>query len=365
VLSSPQPVPTTLPATRFAGPEIVLGIDTHKDAHVAAAVTDLGTLLATAKFPATAAGYKQLLKWAREMGPVRRAGVEGTGSYGAALTRHLHAEDIEVIDVNSPDKATRRRRGKTDSIDAEAAARAVISGRATAQAKTGDGQVEAIRLFKLAKDSATKARTQAINQLRAVLVNADPALRESMTGLTTAKLITSCVELADDRSHGPAMQAAAHTLRLLATRIRQLTQEIRELQRRITTVVEAHTPALLQRPGVAGDTAAVLLITAGDNPHRLTSEASYAALCGTSPVEASSGKSQRLRLNRGGDRQANAALYRIVVTRLRCDPRTREYLDRRVREGKTKREAMRCLKRYIAREIYQIITATNRTATAT
>jgi transposase len=283
--------------------------------------------------------------------------VEGTGSYGAALTRYLLVEGVHVIDVNSPDRPTRRRRGKTDTLDAEAAARAVVCGRATVQAKTGTGQVEALRLFKLAKDSATKARTQAINQLRAVLVNADPQLRESMVGLATAKLVRSCAELTDDHADGAAAHAAVHTLRLLAGRIQQLSREIRDLQKRITKVVADYAPALLQRPGIAGDTAATMLITAGDNPQRLVSEASYAALCGTSPVEASSGKSHRLRLNRGGDRQANAALYRIVVTRIRCDRRTREYIDRRVREGKTKREAMRCLKRYIAREIYQIITA--------
>ncbi|MBQ0906758.1 IS110 family transposase [Micromonospora sp. U21] len=353
----PQPATAGHTGTSAADLEIVLGVDTHKDTHVAAVVTNLGVLIATAAFPATAAGYRQLLVWARDVGPVRRAGVEGSGSYGAALTRYLHAENVQVIDVNSPDRATRRRRGKTDTLDAEAAARAVISGRATTQAKTGDGHVEAIRLFKLAKDSATKARTQAINQLRAVLVNADPLLRESMVGLTPAMLVRSCADLTDDPTTGPAAHAAMHTLRLLAGRIQQLTREIRDLQKRITKAVATYAPALLQRPGVAGDTAAALLIAAGDNPHRLTSEASYAALCGTSPVEASSGKSQRLRLNRGGDRQANAALYRIVVTRLRCDKRTREYVDRRVTGGKTKREAMRCLKRYIAREIYQIITA--------
>ncbi|QXJ25887.1 IS110 family transposase [Actinomadura graeca] len=359
-----QPTATAQTETPAIGPEIVLGVDTHKDTHVAAAVTHLGVLLATAAFPATAAGYRDLLDWAHGMGSVRRAGVEGTGSYGAALTRYLHGQDVQVIDVNHPDRADRRRRGKTDRLDAEAAARAVISGRASSRAKTGDGQVEAMRLFKLAKDSATKARTQAINQLRAVLVTADPQLRESMNGLTSARLITSCAELTDGQAIGPAGQAAVCTLRLLAARVQHLTREIRDLQKRITSAIQAHTPALLDRLGIAGDTAATLLIAAGDNPDRMASEASYAALCGTSPVEASSGKSRRLRVNRGGDRQANAALYRIVVTRLRCDTRTRDDLDRRVREGKTKPEVMRCLKRYIAREGYQVI-ATDRPAAST
>jgi transposase len=343
VLNTPHQSPSGPLASLSDGSEIVLGVDTHKDRHVAAAVTALGVLLATAVFPATAAGYRQLLQWALQLGQVRHAGVEGTGSYGAALTRYLHAEGIHVVDVNSPDRAARRRRGKTDTLDAEAAARAVLSGRARTQAKTGDGQVEALRLFTLAKDSATKARTQAINQLRAVLVNTDPPLRESMTGLSAAMLVHRCAQLSDDHAAGPATRAAIHTLRLLAGRIQQLTGEIRDLQQRITAAVEAVVPALLHRLGIAGDTAAVMLIAAGDNPQRLNTEASYAALCGTSPVEASSGKSQRRRLNRGGDRQANAALYRIVVTRLRCDPRTRTYLQRRMTEGKTKREAIRCL----------------------
>ena len=154
--------------------EIILGVDTHKDLHVAAVISMLGALLDTANFPTTAAGYQQLLAWAQGFGVLRRAGVECTGSYGAALTRHLRAADIMVTEVNQPDKASRRRRGKTDAIDAEAAARAVLSGQATATAKTGDGPVEMVRVFKLAKTSAVKSRTQALNQLKAVLVCAEP-----------------------------------------------------------------------------------------------------------------------------------------------------------------------------------------------
>src|SRR6266536_2708946 len=160
--------------------EVVLGVDTHKDTHVAAVLDPVGALLGSRCFATTVAGYQQLLGWAQTLGRVRRAGVECTGSYGAALTRHLRAAGVQVIEVNQPDKGTRRRRGKTDAIDAEAAARAVLAGRATATAKTGDGPVEMARMFKLAKDSAVKSRTQAINQLKAVLVSADPALRESL-----------------------------------------------------------------------------------------------------------------------------------------------------------------------------------------
>lgn len=340
-------------------PEVIVGVDTHKDTHVAAAVSLDGVLLGSRSFPTTAKGYRGLLEWATALGRVRQAGVEGTHSYGAALTRHLLSAGISVIEVNQPDKAHRRRRGKTDAIDAEAAARAVLSGRATAVAKTGDGHVERIRLFKLAKTSATKSRVQAINQLKAILVGADPALRDSMTGLSTPKLVRRCADLDPGRPDTP-MTAAAYTLRLLARRIIELTREVDDLNQRITDAINAHTPELLLRHGVGPDTAAALLLAAGDNPHRLVSEASFAALCGASPIEMSSGKTQRRRLNRGGDRQANSALYVIVIARLRWDQRTRAYIDRRVREGKTRREAIRCLKRYVARELYELITPTPR-----
>ena len=203
VTSMPQ---SACPAQDASSEEVVLGVDTHRDIHVAAVVTMVGTLTATSSFPATAAGYRRLLAWARSAGAVQRAGVECTGSYGAALSRYLQAEGISVIDVNQPDRATRRKRGKTDAVDAESAARAVMSGRADSIAKTGDGLVEAMRVLKLARDSAVNARTKAINQLRAILVGADPALRESLAGLGPGSLIRACARLDDPggRQRGPA-----------------------------------------------------------------------------------------------------------------------------------------------------------------
>jgi transposase len=280
--------------------------------------------------------------------------VECTGSYGAALARYLRAAGVEVIEVNQPDKATRRRRGKTDTLDAESAARAVLSGRASGSAKAGDGPVEMLRMFKLAKASAVKARTQTINQLKAVLVAADPALREALSGLSTTMLIRHCAQL-ETTTPQDVTDAVIYTLRLLARRILALSEEVHDLEQRLTDTITSHTPVLLTHRGIGPDTAAALLIAAGDNPDRLRSEPSFAALCGVSPQQASSGKTTRHRLNRGGDRQANAALYRIALSRLRWDTRTRDYLTRRITEGKTRREAIRCLKRYIAREIYQII----------
>jgi len=337
------------------GEEVIVGVDTHKDTHTAAVITTLGVLLGHQMFPASRAGYGQLLDWARSFGMVARAGVEGTGSYGAALSRHLRAADIEVVEVHQPDKATRRRRGKTDAIDAELAARAVLSGRADAVAKTNDGPVEILRLYKNARSSAVKARTQAINQLKAIMIRVDPQLREQLTGLTNSKLFRACADLPHTNGTSP-WDAAAHTLRTLAQRIQHLTTEANELEKRIKAVVQSHRPALLERDGVGPDSAATLLITAGDNPDRLHHEASFAALCGSSPTEASSGKTCRHRLNRGGDRQANRALHSIVLTRLRINEQAKIYMDRRLAEGKTRREAVRCLKRYTARELYKLIT---------
>nr|WSY48864.1 IS110 family transposase [Streptomyces sp. NBC_00886] len=336
---------------------VVLGVDTHKYVHVAAVLDHLGGLLDTREFPATAVGYRQLLDWARQFGAVLRAWVECTGSYGAGLARYLATQRVSVAEVNQPDRSARRRRGKTDAVDTEAAARAALSGTARALPKSGDGQVEVLRMLRLAKNSAVKARTQALNQLKAVLVNGSSALREELEPLSTALLVRRCAELVDPRDGNPAADTAVFTLRLLAQRVLRLRQEVTEPGRRMTAAVRASTPSPLERLGIGPDSAAALLITAGDNPERLSSEASFAALCGASPVEKSSGKTRRRTLNRGGDRQGNAALHRIVVTRMRQDERTRTYLERRTAEGRGKREIMRCLKRYTAREVYALIRA--------
>ncbi|MFE1988240.1 transposase [Streptomyces mirabilis] len=239
-----------------------------------------------------------------------RAGVECTGSYGAGLARYLATQRVPVVEVNQPDRSARRRRGKTDAVDAESAARAALSGTARALPKSGDGQVEVLRMLRLTKNSAVKARTQALNQLKAVLVNAPSALREELEPLSNAVLVRRCAELPDPCDGNPAADTAVFTLRLLAQRVSRLRQEVTELGRRMTAAVQASAPSLLERFGIGPDSAAALLIIAGDNPERLRSEASFAALCGASPVEKSSGKSRRRRLNRGGDRQANAALHR-------------------------------------------------------
>lgn len=361
-MSSMSPAPNTR-RRRPAG-EAVLGVDTHRDAHVAAVLSLTGAVLATDEFPATADGYRDLLLWARKWGTVRQAGVEGTGSYGASLSRYLLAQGMDVFDVNRMDRADRRRRGKSDPFDAQNAARAVLSGRARARAKSGDGPVQIARMYKLTKASAVKARTQAINQLKAVLVTADPALREELAGLGNAELFRTCARFAgvsgqEEGGEESVAQATRTTLRLLADRIGKLSEQIKDVDARLARLVKHHAPQFLDVVGIGPDTAVTLLITMGDNPERLGSEAAFAALCGVSPVERSSGARQYRRLNRGGDRQANAALHRIVQTRLRFDPRTQEYYERRTQQGKTRREIVRCLKRYAAREVFHLVRTTH------
>jgi len=338
------------------GRRITVGVDTHADVHVAVALDQLGARLGQLEIRTTRTGYDQLERWATGFGPVAAFGVEGTASYGADLTRHLRRGGHEVVEVNRPDRSTRRRRGKSDPIDAEAAARAVLSGQATTVPKTGDGPAEMVRMLKLARDSAVKARTQTINQIRAVLVTAPTALREDLAGLSTAKLLQRCLTFPADMPTTPTPTTVAqYTLHTLARRYRELDQDARELKAHLTQVTTAAAPALTILLGVGPDTAAAILTAAGDNPDRLHSEAAFAALCGASPVPASSGKTIRHRLNRGGNRQANAALHRIAVVRLRWDPTTQHYMARRRAEGKTAKEVLRCLKRSIAREIYRTL----------
>ena len=331
------------------------GVDTHRDVHVAAVVDATGRLLGSAPFGAGPTGYSQLGEWLGSHGSVARVGVEGTGSYGAGLVRYLDSVGVQVVEVNRPNRQLRRRFGKTDATDAEAAARAVLSGQATGTPKSGDGPVEAIRMLSVARRSAIKARTQAINQLHAVVVTAPHQVKQQLEQLSPKARVKTCAAFRP----GTAQTTVAYTkktLRLLARRYQALTSEIQELDNELKQLCAQANPALLAAPGVGPESAATLLVTAGDNPERMASEASFAALCGASPVQASSGRVVRHRLNRGGDRQANRALWRIATNRMRWNQPTIEYVQRRKTEGKTRREIIRCLKRYIAREVYHLLT---------
>ncbi len=328
------------------------GVDTHLDMHVAAVLSPVGGVLGTAEFPTTTAGYRRLLAWMRSFGQVDRIGVEGTGTYGVSLARHLREQKVTVIEVMRPNRQVRRRYGKTDVVDAIAAARAVLSGEASATPKTHDGAVEALRCLKLLQRSATKARTQAINQLRSLLVTAPDQPRTRLRDLPQRDLLATCTgfRVAAEDDSLPAITRLA--LRELAQRALFLQEQLTQVRLRLARITTRTAPDLVALKGVGPDVASALLLAAGDNPQRLSDERSFASLCGTSPVQASSGKTKRHRLNRGGDRQANAALWRITMVRLASDQRSKDYLTKRVTDGKSKTEAIRCLKRYIAREVY-------------
>lgn len=336
--------------------EVILGVDTHLDKHVGAVISVAGKLLATQAVDTTSDGYLQLLAWARSLGDVRRAGIEGTATYGSGLTKVLRDSNIEVFEVNRPDRATRRSRGKADPTDAESAACAVLSGRATAIPKEQSGAAYAMRAVSVARRSAVKARTQAINQLRGLLVSAPQEIRERLLHAKTEDCVDACARI---RSLGKTtlLKSLTTTLRILAKRWLALAAEIKLLDGQLEHLTSDHAPKLRAEFGVGAQTAAVLICVAGDNPERLKSEAALAALCGVSPLQASSGKTTRHRLNRGGDRAANNALWTIAMVRMRSDSRTQAYVARRTAQGLSRKEIQRCLKRYIVRELYPLILA--------
>jgi transposase len=327
------------------------GVDTHLDVHVAAALDQRGALLGTHSFPATSSGYRRLLRWLQSFGAVELVGVEGTGSYGAGLTRHLLGHGVRVVEVDRPNRQNRRRRGKSDTVDAVAAARAAQSGDATGAAKTRDGNVEMMRVLRLVKLSARRGRTVALNQMRAIIATGPEELRDRFRDQSATKLVAEAAGLRPN-GRSDVLGATKIALRHLARRAQVFQAEIDDINTSLEPLVADTAPELLACEGVGTDVASALLVAAGDNPQRLRSERAFAKLCGVAPMDASSGKQQRHRLSRAGDRQANSALWRIVMTRIVYDPRTKTYINRRMKEGLTKREAMRCLKRYVAREIY-------------
>lgn len=335
---------------------VIGGVDTHTDFHQAAVIDTVGRHLATEAFPTTPDGYRRLLHWLRSHGELLAVGVEGTGAYGAELARFLRADQVTVVDVDRPDRRARRANGKSDPVDAYAAATAVLSGRAAGTPKTRDGIVEAIRSLRVVRRSAVKSRTQTINQIRTLIVTAPGEVRERLRGLSTAELVRQLARSRPGTDTADPACAVRTALRRLARRHQYLTREIADADAELRPLVAAAAPGLLALHGVGTETAAQLLTTAGDNPDRLTSEASFAHLCAAAPIPASSGRTHRHRLNRGGDRQANNALHTIALVRMRHDDRTKDYVARRTAEGLSKKDILRCLKRFIAREIYKHLT---------
>jgi transposase len=344
--------PSPASVSRF----VVGGIDTHKDLHVAAVVDPAEAVLATESFATTRAGYRSLVRWMRSFGDVRRVGVEGTGSYGAGISRHLAEAGIEVLEVFRPDRTDRRRRGKSDDLDAINAARAALHDRRTTTPKTRNGLVESLRVLRLTRSTAVKSRRAALQLLRNHIVSAPDELRDQVRNLTRMQLIRTLAAWRPDTAGFRDPDCATRiALKSLARRILELDDEIALLDELIEPLVRELAPQLLERPGIGVEVAGQLLVTAGDNPERLRSEAGFAMLCGAAPLPASSGKTQRHRLNRGGDRQANSALHMAIVSRLRMHEPTKAYVARRTAEGHSKLEIIRCLKRYLAREVFFLL----------
>lgn len=340
---------------RMTDRKVTVGVDTHKHIHVAVALSGHGKRLGDLTVAADPGGYQQLLEWARSFGDPWCFGVEGCGSYGQGLVGFLRRHDQRVVEAGRPDRRDRRERGKSDPIDAENAARAVIAGTATGVPKSADGTSEVIREIKVARDTAVKSRTQAVITLKTLVVTAPDDLRHELQPLSKAKLRDRCAALRPGKVDTP-LAAAKHAIRSLARRWQHLEAEIKEHDQLLDTLTAQAAPALREAFGIGVDVAAEMLILAGDNPQRIKSEAAFAKLCGACPVPASSGSTQRHRLNWAGHRQANSALYRSVIVRMRFHPPTIAYVARRTAEGKSKREIIRCLKRYLAREIYHHIT---------
>jgi len=338
---------------------VVAGVDAHLDEHHVAVLDAQGRLLETAAFPTTGEGYARLIGWLRGHGPIDRVGVESSGAYAAGLVRALLAHGIRVVEVNQPHPHARQRRGKSDPLDAELAARAALSRTASALPKQTSGIVEAIRQLSVARNGALKARTAARQQLDSLIITAPEQLRGKLRQARTLKARTRlCLQLRPDsnRLHQPA-EAAKLALRSLGRRIRDLEHELSELDRQLEQLVHAAAPRTSQLFALGTQSTSQLLVTAGQNIDRLRGEASFAKICAAAPIQASSGRTSRHRLDYGGDRQANRALHMIAVCRLRHCQRTQAYAARRKAEGLNRREILRCLKRYIARETYHTLRA--------
>lgn len=336
---------------------IVVGVDTHKDEHVAVALSELGARLGDCSVPANARGYATLLEWSRGLGEPRIFGIEGCGSYGSGLYRFLRRHGVAVTEVSRPArKGERRLLGKSDVIDAEHAAKEVLSGRRFTAPKTANGSIESIRLVRIARKAAVKVQVTAMITLKATLINATDEMRSELEPLSDYRLIVACAELGNGGDLADPAAAMNYTLGSLARRWLTVHEEVKIHSRNLKRLTEQTAPALVEAFGIGPDIAGELLVAAGDNTDRIRSESAFAKLCGVAPIPASSGKtSGRYRINRGGNRQANAALYRAVIVRMRWHEPTIAYVKKRTADGLSKRDIIRCLKRYLVREVYRLL----------
>jgi transposase len=345
-----------MPSIALERTDVIVGVDTHKQSHVAVTVDGLGGRLSDVSVSATADGHAELLAWATAQGRVVTFAVEGAGSYGIGLTRFLRRQGHPVVEVGRPPrKGDRRSLGKNDTIDAEHAARQVLAGGSAPTPKTADGQIETLRLVKIGRDTAVKARSQAMVTLKSVLVTAEDDLRAPLECLSDTRLVEACAAFATKALTGPS-EAMRYLLGTLARRWLDLDDEIKLHSSLLKAITSAVAPALVDAFGIGPDVAAEMLIAAGDNTDRIRSEAALAKMCGACPIPASSGRTDgRHRLYRGGNRQANAALYRTIIVRMRWHEPTIAYVARRTAEGLSKKDLIRCLKRYLVREVYRLL----------
>jgi transposase len=334
-------------------PKVIAGIDTHADTHHVAVISETGEHLADQEFLAVGSGYRKIIEFITGFGPVAVVGVEGTGSYGAELARTLTQEGIQVLEVMRPNRQRRRLKGTSDPLDAYQAAETALAGRGTATPKSRDGAVEALRVLRTERNSAMRARVAVMTQAQNILVSAPDPLRARYRGLSSAALMSALEKTRPSGSISEPTHATAVVLKRLAVRYRSLHEELALIDAELDAIITIHAPLLRDLHGVGTDVASQLLVTVGDNPERIDTEARFAALVGVAPIPASSGKTTRHRLSRGGDRQANKAIHHVTLVRMMSDSRTRTYVTRRRQEGKSTKEIMRCLKRYIAREIYE------------
>jgi transposase len=334
--------------------DYVIGVDPHRDSHALAIVeVRSGEALIETSVAADGAGYAAALALTDAHAAGRRAfAVEGAGSYGAGLARFLADRGETVFEVGRLQRE-RRSGGKTDALDAVRAARSVLGSKRPAQPRA-KGEREALRALMAARDGAVTAKTAALSQLRDLLVTAPEPLRAELRPLSRARLLAHLAVTRPDRRHDPELRGTHLALKAVARRIRQLATEERELEREIEKLTRRLAPQLLDEPGI-GPLSAAQVVLAWSHPGRIHSEAAFARLAGTAPIPASSGQTIRYRLDRSGDRQLNRALHQIIVTRRRIHAPTIDYIERRTSEGKTRREATRCLKRYLARSLYRLL----------
>jgi transposase len=335
--------------------DYVIGVDTHRDEHVLAVVSaPAGAVVARRAIGASGRGYREAFRFAEQLAVGRRAwAIEGSGSYGAGLARSLSEHGEAVLEISRTPRTERRLAGKDDSLDAVRIARAALASETLALPRSGERR-EALRLLLIARRSAVDVRREALVQLRSVIVTAPESLRNELRTLPLGKLLDRCSRLRRSAGSTPAELAVRLVLRSLARRVQAATLEAAELEREIHAHVRALAPALLDEPGV-GPIVAAQLIIAWSHPGRLRSEACFARLAGVAPIPASSGHTQRHRLSRGGDRQLNRALHTIILHRRQHDPTTRDYIAKKLSEGKSRRDATRLLKRYLARHLYRLL----------